>query len=267
MGKVLIYALTEVKGGVEEFVLNLSRYNFQGRDIYGYAVLGEKTVYENELKKIGVDYFYIAPKKKLIKNIVDIATLFKKLRNEYDTIYFNTSGLYYPIPYLMARKYNYKIAIHSHLTDGPFLKKYIHIFNRWWITKMAYKKMACSTPAGKWMFGDVTNVKIIPNAIEIERFTFNLYNRKAARKEFGVSTELVIGNVGRLTKFKNQRFMIEIINMLKKKNIDSKLVLIGEGEDENELKLYASEIGVSSNVLFLGRKDNQRQGVGQKAFS
>ena len=253
MGKVLIYILTEGKGGVEEYVMNLSRFCTNPSSKYGYLVMGEKTVYEDELKSLGVEYYFVPRKNKIISNIREYSELLKKLRAEYDTIYFNTSGLYYPIPYIYAKKFNYRIVLHSHLTTGSSFKKPIHYLNRKWINKACSVRLACSTPAGKWMFGEHEKFTLIPNAIELDKFRFDEEIRKKCREKYGLGDSFVMGNIGRLHKVKNQIFLVDILKELIENGTDTKLLLVGEGEERSSIEKRAEELKIMDKVIFTGQ--------------
>lgn len=252
MGKVLIYILTEGKGGVEEYVMNLSRFCKNASSKYGYLIMGEKTVYEEELKALGVDYYFVPQKKRFISNIHAYKELLKRLREEYDTIYFNTSGLYYPIPYIYAIKNKYRIIVHSHSTTGILLKRPLHYFNRNWINKACNVRMACSTPAGKWMFGNRKKFVIIPNAIELDRFCYDDSIRKRCREKYGFGNSFVIGNIGRLHRFKNQVFLVDILKAICDKGCDANLLIVGDGEMKNSIERHAEELGIRDKVVFTG---------------
>lgn len=252
MGKVLIYILTEGRGGVEEYVMNLSRFCDNPSLKYGYLIMGEKTIYEDELRSLGVSYYFIPKKNKVFSNIKAYRKLLKELRQEYEAIYFNTSGLYYPIPYYFARKFNYRIILHSHSTAGAVLKKPVHYLNRKWINKMCSVKLACSTPAGKWMFGNGREFLIIPNAIELERFRFNELNREKCREQYGLVDSFVIGSIGRLHQVKNQIFLIDILKALIDKKKYAKLLLVGDGDMKAVIEERAEKLNVRDSVVFAG---------------
>ena len=253
MGKVLVYILTEGKGGVEEYIMNLSRFCENPSSKYGYLVMGDKTVYEEELKSLGVDYYFIPRKNKFCSNIKAYCKLLKQLRKDYDTVYFNTSGLYYPIPYIYARKYKYRIVLHSHSTTGSFFKKPIHYLNRLWINKACSVRLACSTPAGKWMFGNKENFTLVPNAIELERFSFNEINRKKCREQYDLEDSFVLGNIGRLHQVKNQIFLVDILKELINKGTEAKLLLVGDGEMKLDIEKHAEELNIRERVVFAGQ--------------
>lgn len=257
MGKILIYAMQEGLGGVEQYVVNLSKYFDSANERFGYIVLGNVTIYEKELKEKSVDIFYIPAKKYLLKNIMSLFKVLKKQRQEYDTLYFNTSGLYYPIPYLFAIINHYKIVIHSHLTEVNDIKKILHLFNRWWINKFTNKRFACSTPAAKWMFGEnERNFRIIPNAINLEKFQYNKNDNFTIRNNYGFSEEdIIIGNVGRLSKIKNQSFLLDILYELYNYNQKYQLLMVGDGEEKERLFQKAEKLGIQSKVTFWGRTE------------
>lgn len=254
MAKVLIYTLLENVGGVEEYVLNLTRYSKDDPGTkYGYIILGTKSVYEEEMKGYGVEYFYVHTKNHILINIRELDCILKENRKDYDIFYSNTSGLYYPIPYMIAWKYKYKIVIHSHLAGKADLKYPFHYINRLWISKIAKKKMACSSLAAEFMFG----VKgepwtIIPNAINLQRFRFNAAERSKIRRQYNLSNEIVIGSIGRLSAIKNQQFMLKIMKRFSERNNDVKLVIVGDGENRKLLEDIAAEYEIKHRVIFAG---------------
>ena len=255
MGKTLIYTLTEKKGGVEEYVMNLSRFRNQPSNKYGYIIIGRDTVYRDELDSLGVDYFFVPRKKNLFANVYALNQILTNNRKQYDTIYFNTSGLYYPIPYIAALKNKYKIVLHSHSSNGGWPKRIIHLINREWINRIVNERLSCSSNAGEWMFGK-KKYKLIPNAIDINRFIFNEVIRQRLRNEYGIQNKFVIGSIGRLHKGKNQIYIVDILNALIKMGKDTMLLLVGEGEMKEPISKKAKELGIYERLIFPGGTDN-----------
>ena len=259
MQKILVYILSEAKGGVEEYALNLSRYSKKPSSKYGYLIMGETSIYEEELKDLGVDYYYIPSKSKLLSNIKTYNDLLKTLRKEYSAIYYNTSGLYYPIPYILGIMNRYKIVLHSHSTKTPHVKSILHKINRLWINKFVSIRMACSTPAGKWMFGDSSEFTLIPNAVDTKRFEYDEASRKACRDRLQIGNEFVMGNVSRLHHLKNHLFLIDILYEVIKRKEEVKLLLVGDGEMRNEIFDKAKRLGIQNNVIFAGETNTPEQ--------
>lgn len=257
MENILVYALTENIGGIEEYVLNLTRYKTTDNK-YGYVILGEKTPYDEEINQIGAQYWFVPKRSHMFQNIKKLNTLFRDLRKDYHVLYVNTSNIGYIIPYYFAIKYKYKIVLHSHLdgskTAGP-IKKIIHKINYQIIRKHIDARFACSTPAGQWMFGkNGDSFTIIPNAIQIERFKMDYALRKQFRKHIQASEDtIVIGCVGRLTAFKNQSFLLSVMECMKSKNNSFKLILVGDGEDRSMLENQVKKAGLKEHVVFWGK--------------
>lgn len=256
MGNVLIYALTEEIGGIEEYVLNLTRYK-SSKNNYSYIILGEHTPYREEMTKLGVEFFYLPKKRHLFLSIIKTFQLFKRLRFNYETVYFNTSALGYLVPYICAIFFNYRIILHSHLDArkiSTMFKKIIHGINYQLIRKNIIVKAACSIPAAKWMFGkDAKQAIIIPNAIKLQRFRYSSDIRNAMKKKLKFSDDVkVIGHVGRLNSVKNQKFLLEIMNYLIKEENNVHLILVGEGENETELREIVNKYKLNSFVTFWG---------------
>ncbi len=59
--------------------------------------------------------------------------------------------------------------------------------------------------------------------------------------------------VGRIAFYKNLRLMAEALKILKKENDDFKLLIIGDGFDTEKFKVIISDLGLSDNVIFVGR--------------
>ena len=120
---------------------------------------------------------------------------------------------------------------------------------------------ACSEVAGRYLFGnkafDQGEVKIIHNAIDVEKFKFDKVARKKLRKEFGImDSTIVIGHVGRFVQTKNHTFLVDVFKKYHERNPDSKLLLIGIGPLENQIKDKIRKLDLVESVIFLGQRDD-----------
>lgn len=77
---------------------------------------------------------------------------------------------------------------------------------------------------------------MIPNAIEVERFIFNEKVRTAMRKKYGFENKHIIGHVGRFMTQKNHAFLIDVFEEVSKKDSQAMLVLLGDGELQEEIR-------------------------------
>lgn len=98
---------------------------------------------------------------------------------------------------------------------------------------------------------------ILTNAIEINKFIFNEENRKQIRKEFNISNKTkVIGHVGRFTPEKNHSVLLKIFQEYNKKNNDSILFLIGDGDTKESMVDFAKKLKISDKVIFAGVRND-----------
>ena len=255
MIKVLMTGLTDIVGGVDIYIRNIVA-NIDQSDIH-FDFLGqgiEKAALEDELYELcgGQCRFYYAPAFKEHPN--DCITFLDKLyQNEYDIVYVNASlatDVLYAWPYVEFHKKT-KMIIHSHNSSLYGKEKQHQLFK--WCTCRANLKLACSEKAARWMFGSMNRVKLIHNGIDTERFQYSEKSRKEIRDRYGIGEkEYVIGNVGRLCYQKNQVFLFDVLKRLREQGISTYLMLVGEGEDELDLRVQARQKGVVDWVFFCG---------------
>ena len=144
---------------------------------------------------------------------------------------------------------------HSHLSDlGIDLKLPFRLYARSVMRDNPTNYFACSKNAGKWLFRnkDTEDIKVLNNAVNVEEFLFNKETRQKIRQELNVRDELVIGHIGRFNKQKNHDFLIDIFKSVVEKRPDSVLVMVGEGDLKPQIEKKVSDLGLSSNVRFLG---------------
>lgn len=217
----------------------------------------EKSDYDDEIIAMGGKMYY-APR--LYPQ--NYHTYFKYMKKffaehpEYNIVHSHIDSMSY-LPLSAAKKAGVPVRIaHSHNTSIDRDFKYIlKKFFRSRITSVANQFCSCGIEAGEFLFPG-KSVKIIPNAIEVDRFLFNKEIRTVKRKELGVTNEFVLGHVGRLSYQKNHKFLIEIFSEIHKRNENTILLLIGVGEKEQEIKEQVHKFKLEKNVKFLGSRSD-----------
>lgn len=264
MKKILVYGLTQTRGGVESFLLNYYK-NFNTDNIQmDFISNTPDTVYKEEVAALGGKIFNVSSKKKNpLKFKRDMENIFKNHSNEYDAIWVNLCSLA-NIDYLKyAKKYGIKRRIvHSHNAGNMFgkLKETLHNYNKKRIDKYATDFWACSNSAAKWFYeNDIlrsSKFKIINNAVDISKFRFNEKIREEYRENLNVKDKLVLGNVGRFHFQKNHEFLVDVFSQVYKSDKDSVLLLIGDGELQNSIKEKVNILGLNEAVRFLGSRND-----------
>ena len=248
-------------GGIESFLINVYR-NIDINEIQFdfMAYCPKKNMYEEEIiERGGRIYKLRTPIKNIYNHLKEVDKILKEHR-EYKIIHIHTD---YAISYFVAKiakKYGINVIIHSHQTKVMNKKFLIHKLLKRMQSNVADVKLACSMAAAEWMFtrkdNKNGNVKIINNAIDVEKFIYNEQTRNKIRNELGIQDKFVIGHVGRLTAQKNQKFLIEIYNEIYKRNKESVLLIIGNGRLEQKLKEQVKKLHIENNVIFLSNINN-----------
>jgi glycosyltransferase involved in cell wall biosynthesis len=96
-------------------------------------------------------------------------------------------------------------------------------------------------------------VRIVQNGIPLDRFGDFPRRREAARVRLGLAADaIVIGCVGRLVPLKNHQAMIEALPLLLERFPTVRLLLVGGGPLEAELRSLADRLGLHDCVVFVG---------------
>ena len=141
--------------------------------------------YDDEIEKMGGKVYY-APRlyPQNYPNYFKWMKNFFKEHPEYKIVHSHIDTMSY-LPLLAAKKAGVPIRIaHSHNTslDRDFkylLKQYFRLR----INSVCTHRLACGKEAGTFLFGN-RDFKVIPNAIDAEKFYFNKDLRDEKRKEY-----------------------------------------------------------------------------------
>lgn len=240
-------------GGAQKLIIDI--YKNINRDKIEFDFLvSEQGDYDNELIAMGCKIYKIPYLTKVgqIKYKKELKNFFSS-HKEYNIIHSHidqVSGIIMEA----AKECNIKYRIaHSHNTKnsngilGKVYKKYLQSK----IIKYANRYMGCSKEACKWLFKNKNEqALVLNNGINIEKFKFDKEKREEIRNKFNIGPNAVlIGNVGRLTKQKNQKFLLKIFKEYLKRNNNAYLMIIGEGKLKKQLEKEAKNI--KENVIFV----------------
>jgi glycosyltransferase EpsF len=151
---------------------------------------------------------------------------------------------------------------HSHSTSGKgeLLKNLIKNLLRPLSKVCATHCFACSAHAGRWLFGrkafQAGKIKIIKNAINVDKFKFEDKVRARTRRELGVEGKIVVGHVGRFSPQKNHMFMLEVFRETLRLEPESVLLLIGDGKLFSKVKEKAQSLRIANSILFLRTRND-----------
>ena len=84
-------------------------------------------------------------------------------------------------------------------------------------------------------------------------------DRMAARRKLGIATDrVVVGTVARLNPVKDLETLIQAFALVRSRVPDPLLFLIGDGSERDRLEELSAALGVRSEVIFAGHRDDAR---------
>ena len=269
MRRICCFCESWKSGGIESFLQNvLTRLDLSRIEVDIVAAQLENSIFTKELEERGVRFYELSGS---TRNVLKNAVMFRELlrQRQYDLVHFNIfQGLALLYVYIAKREGVPRRIAHSHntaLRKSPTrqLKLLVHRTASRLFAGAATELWACSEPAARFMFPEKFLRKrgftFIPNGIDTAKFRFDPAGRQAARAELGLEEVLAVGNIGRLCYQKNQDFLLDIFAEILRFKPDSRLLLIGEGEDRKALEDKAKRLGIIDKTMFLGvRRDAER---------
>jgi len=250
-------------GGVERMLFNYYRVMNRNQIQFDFIVHSEeKGLLEDHFIQMNSTIFRIPTRQQsLIKNFALTKRIIK--RGNYDAIHVHLDMMSI-IPLFLAMIFGIKIRIaHSHMATKPkgLLGRFKNKVFSFLIKAFANKLFACGIDAGISRYGLTTiksnKVKVINNAIQISDYKFDESIRQVIRDEYQIeNNEILIGHVGRFTQQKNHEFIINLFKKIYETNKRTKLMLVGNGELEDEIKLKVEKMGLGNNIIFCGIRDD-----------
>lgn len=260
--KVLyIYGDTLQYGGIEMFMMNMFRNMDREKVQIDFLLQStQKSPLEEEIRRAGSKIYY-APKPG--KDLIGFRWVLRKVLSsgEYRIVHAHCDAMNYRIMKL-AKQCGVPVRIaHSHNTEhilNSNLRLIFYEYCRKMNGKYATHCWACSDAAGQWLFGQRL-YKVIPNAIELEKFRFDAAKRASLRKELGFSEQdIVLGHVGRFDHQKNHEFMIDLLDALKRQcgGRRYRLLLVGDGHLRSEIEELCAVKNLTGDVKYSGVVSN-----------
>lgn len=251
-------------GGVGSFLINYQSH-FQGDEVHlDYLMFDDIATgaFDEKVREMGSNVFVLprVTSMSIVKVIKELDHFFGSSSQKYKAIHLHAANMsFFVLP--IARKYNIRYRIvHSHSTvySDNKMKAFRNMLLCSQLKKQANIYCACSKLAGEFLFGkeNIEKVHIFNNAVDIEKFKYNESIRKKTRNSLCLDDSFVIGHVGNFVEVKNHRFLVELFAEVKKKIPYAKLLLVGSGPLEVEIKQYCTALGIQDSVLFLGYRND-----------
>lgn len=239
--------------GIDTLFANLSdHWDYENFEIYYLLAVdkGAKQFWEDKVISNGVKVIHITDLdgNKLLKWPRNLKNTLKQY-GPFDAIHVNMDMLN-GINLNVARKAGINVRVcHAHTSSNKtnkgiksFVKSLYLAKMKKIIRKSSTCNIACSDVAGDYFYGK-SNYTTVYNGIDL-----NLYTKtKNTPNEYPVFI-----TVGRMVEAKNPIFLVDVFNEIVKLIPQAKLIWVGGGGLESEIKSKVSEYHLDDSVDFLG---------------
>ena len=250
-------------GGVQRFLLNYYTHINRNKIQFDFVVMGSTVgCYEDEIIKMGGRIFHIDS---ISENRNRFKSNFKKFLREhpeYRIVHAHMNFLNGIILQCAKCCGVPKRISHSHANypASTFIVGIARILIKLQIKYCTTDYYACSMLAGKWLYGNniikTNKFKIIHNSIDMNKFLYNDLARKETRNKLDVNEDaFVVIHTGSLSGLKNHMFLLEVFKEIHKKNNNSALLLIGDGDLLNKINEWIENNNLSKKVFILGYQE------------
>lgn len=268
MSKKKIVHIAQSAGGVAEYIYMFLK-NFKDENYENILIASEDYQSQIERFKSYTSNIYIVPMvreieaKKDINAIIKVRKILKQIKPDIVYLHSSKAGAIGRI----ALAFNFKTKIlynaHGWYFNAQISDKKRKVFS--WIEKILALKTDKIINISKSEYESALKYKIAPekkmciieNGIDFTKFQNNDTYREETRKKYHIAeNEIVVGVVGRLTEQKDPMTMIKAFELVNKGNNNTRLMYVGSGELEEEVKQYAKEHDLLNKLIITGWVDN-----------
>jgi len=178
---------------------------------------------------------WLAGKKVIMKIVGDVS--WERARNSY--------GIKETIDEFQGKKYGWKINLSNKLKS--FIVKRVDKI----ITPSQYLKKIVSG------WGAIPDkIQVIYNSFDVKLLNVT---KEECKKQIGIDGKIIM-SIGRLASWKGFDALIELMPEFLKINSNFKLMIVGEGPEEENLRLKIKNLKLNGNVVMTGNIDHQEIG-------
>lgn len=265
--KVLIVAGAMDVGGIENQLMHLLRNADRARFQIDFTTTMDRPFYREEIEALGGKCYHI-PETEGRHFLRQCRAVYRVMKEgQYDIVHSHElfhSGMVLLTAKLAGVKHRF---VHAHnWSDGdgsghqPLKRRLYNALMQRWILRYGTDFCACSTLAGRFLYGEKkthdANYHLIFNSVDTAKFLAH-YDRQESG-EFCDDGWVNVLQVGRFSAVKNQLFTAEITRELKARGQKIRILCVGNNGNEYEAQVRKaiSEYDIAEHMLLLGvRRD------------
>lgn len=272
--KVLIITGTMNLGGLENQLMHLLRNADKAQFQLDYTSTDPKAYYRSEIERLGGGFILI-PQMSKLNPFPYCKKLYRIMKDgEYDVVHSHElfhSGIVLlvaalaKVPVRVCHAHNWQDGDGTGKKRG-FVRTVYNAVMRQLIVHCSTRQLACSTLAGKFLYGEKciqkASYRLVFNSVDTAKFL-----DKYEQQETGEFCDdwCNVLQVGRVTQVKNQIFLARVAEEFKRRNKKIRILCAGNGDekemqrvqqaiDDNDLHQYIQLMGPRGDIDVLMRK-------------
>lgn len=258
---VLVHVISNLGVGGAETVLYQLLKKLDSREFSHKVVYFHHGPYADKIKELGIPLYHV---KGLVcpYDPVFLVRFFETIKKIAPDCMHTVLWAANFLGRLAARWYTIPLvqSVHNNMDQNGFIRRSIDRFS----PKSSGQIIAVSKGVdasirtyAPWI--DATKVCVIQNGIDCHALEVAASKELASRQELGLEEDqFVIGTVGRFEAVKNYALLLIAFAVLYDKYRKERLVLVGQGSQEQFLKRRAYYLGINEQVVFVTNKPAYR---------
>lgn len=257
MNKICFCNSTKAWGGGEKWHLDMAtRLHQKGHKII--VISGKNTPLSQNLKKTAIKLYQVNLENSSFLNPFKIAKIFKILRYENVLTIIMNLPRDMKVAGIAAKLAGLENIIYRRGSAIPIKNR---LFNRFLFKNIVTEIIANSEETKRTVLQNnqtlfpAEKIHVIYNGIDLIKFDkIQVENSDKENKNI-----IILGNAGRLSEQKGQKFLIDLANRLIQKQLNFKIRIAGKGELEKELHDLVEENNLTEKIEFVGFQKNIKQ--------
>ena len=257
--KKIIHLITTIeRGGAEKQLLTLVQEQVRDGSSVTIVPLKGRFELQSDFEKTGavVDVKYA--NRKLLSQIYGLRKFFDQINDETSLIHAHLPRAEL-IAFLTSNQIPFLVSRHNTEAFFPSAPRLISDALSKLVLLKAKACIAISPAVEDFLrkggeLNASSRISTIPYGFSVKQ-EMNQVKLEEIRKEITKPGALIIGTIGRLTKQKDYPTLLKAFNEVVKIHPNTFLLVIGEGELNEDLKQYARNLGVDRNIKWIGKTE------------
>jgi len=253
------------RGGTETWLMNVLRHVDRTTFQMDFLVHTDgEGAYDREAVSLGAKLHRCAPPTRLAHYARDLRRHVDE--GAYDILHGHMHDFSGIALWLTRGKKIGARVVHSHSdtsterSRAKLMRRGYLAFTRRCIERDANLGIAASNRAAAALFGrqwqQDSRWRVIHCGIDLDAFRATV-DRDSVRSGLGIpSSAFVIGHVGRFAPVKNHALLLDIAAQVRKKEPNTWLLLIGDGQLKEDIRRQAQRLGIEKYVVFAGARSD-----------